>query len=434
MNSVFYFLGFCCVCFFYSCHSSNPDTNPGTSEYPASIVSKIKGLIAFWDFETIKDGTFISQGTNHTFPIFLKQIGDTTSYSIDQWPYQDSSSILLFDESGPLGHAIRFNRGFIYGAIARKAFEQTELNIHGQQAFTLVSWIKFIGNRHLITGIWDEGGWHKYAGRRQVALFAGLFGQPGVIGHISRTGAASFPQSDTSGSQYARIRAIDGAGFANDEWVCVAMSYDPEKQEVRAYLNGHLTENYLIDPVEFQVYRDAARRRSNPFHFTGPIFGPKTFVMKFNGYLSNPFGVAEHRVLLNLVKNHVVYERDQLANIHAPNYRVRIDLMDSSGTKLSKPLIVAQVGQKIHFSSKTPVDEGDIVMACLEEQQEDTWSIVGTCIEKVIQEGAPFTFGRALGLKSEEIEHGSQLYIDGVAVYDRPLTDQEIATLSFELE
>ena len=52
-------------------------------------------------------------------------------------------------------------------------------------------------------------------------------------------------------------------------------------------------------------------------------------------------------------------------------------------------------------------------------------------MRREIRQGAPFTFGRALGLGAETIEHGSQLYLDGVAVFNRVLTEAELADLSF---
>ena len=44
-----------------------------------------------------------------------------------------------------------------------------------------------------------------------------------------------------------------------------------------------------------------------------------------------------------------------------------------------------------------------------------------------------FTLGRALGLGTEEIAHGSQLYMDGVAVFCRVLAARELKQLSFNL-
>ncbi len=43
----------------------------------------------------------------------------------------------------------------------------------------------------------------------------------------------------------------------------------------------------------------------------------------------------------------------------------------------------------------------------------------------------PFTFGRALGLGTEPIDHGTQLCIDGVAVFNRGPSGKELRELSF---
>ena len=57
---------------------------------------------------------------------------------------------------------------------------------------------------------------------------------------------------------------------------------------------------------------------------------------------------------------------------------------------------------------------------------------MGEAICYRLREGAPFTFGRALGLGNEPIDHGTQLYIDGVAVFNRVLMPEELQTLAFQ--
>jgi hypothetical protein len=59
------------------------------------------------------------------------------------------------------------------------------------------------------------------------------------------------------------------------------------------------------------------------------------------------------------------------------------------------------------------------------------WSQVGKEIRYRLREDAPFAFGRALDLGSEPIEHGTQLYLDGVAVFNRVLGHDELRGLSF---
>jgi hypothetical protein len=81
-----------------------------------------------------------------------------------------------------------------------------------------VARIKEIFEPWQLAGIWDEGGWDKYGGRRRIALFGGLFGSKGVIGHVSSTGASSYPQSTVSGSQYARCAWSDSIRSAHWRW------------------------------------------------------------------------------------------------------------------------------------------------------------------------------------------------------------------------
>ncbi len=404
-----------------------------TAERNKRAVLSIPGLVAFWDFETIQNGHWSSQGNlgAQTFPVFLSQIGDSVFYGPDDWPYHDNHADLQFDYSGPFGHAARFNRGYIYGVVPRKTFEKSQLDLCGYKPFTMVAWIKFIGERHMVAGIWDEGGWQKYSGRRQVALFAGLFDQRGVIGHVSMTGAASFPQSKASGSQYARIRAIDSMPFEDHKWVAMAMVYDPIHQHVKAYLNGTSSPYQLGDPVTQDVYRFNHIPSANPLHFEGPIYCPDFFVVKFNGYLEDGF-TAEHRLLVNLSDKIVEYQRDDLQFPNPHRYRVFFDLVHSNQSQLSEPLLFLDTADTtIEIPIRQDVAIGDRIVTALTQFDSTKWIPVGDTIKIDLQEGAPFTFGRALGLASEEIDHGSQLLIDGVAVFNRVLTDEEIRGISF---
>lgn len=403
-------------------------------------VINTRGLVAFWDFRQMKDGTWSSYHdrslSRQSFPLYLKRIGDADNYTPDNWPYQDAASALQYDAGGPFGKAVRFNKGYIYAAVPRATFDNTLLNMHGKKPFTLITWMKFTGERHLIAGIWDEGGWAKYSGRRQVALFGGLFGQKSLIAHISKTGASSYPQSEINGSQYARVRAIDGQAFENDQWVAVAMSYDPDKNEVKAYLNGKMTPFQMTDPVEQDVYRFGELQVANPLHFTGPVYSPRAFTLKYNGYLTAEAAIKEHRLLVDLNEKRIMYERDSVRETStADTYRVIVDIQRDGRSLLTAPVVMEAVADR---SAALPLDhsleEGDVVVTSLEKHQGDTWEQVGSPIERIIPEGAPFTLGRALGLASEEIEHGSQLFIDGVAVFDRVLTEDELKQLSFTLQ
>lgn len=399
-------------------------------------VANTKGLVAFWDFNRMEDSIWRSFFDPHTmqrsFPLYLRRIGDASDYSLENWPYKDEASEVIFDLTGPFGKAIRFNKGYIYGAVPRQYFHETLLDLHGHQPFTMIAWVKFIGKRHLIAGIWDEGGWQKYAGRRQVALFAGLFRQKGVIAHVSITGAASFPQSEADGSQYARIRAIDGQPFEDQEWVAVAMTYDPKQNQVTAYLNGRMTPLHLTDPVTQDVFHFPEEQVANPLLFEGPIYAPRAFVLKYNGYNLKNDGVSEHRLVVDLKSGKLTYQREGDLNRVKKRYRINFDISRNGQSIVEEPILMeVKPGQSILLPSEMKPGTGDVVETSLEVFENGAWRMIGTKLEKSLSDGAPFTFGRALGLASEEIEHGSQLYLDGVAVFNRVLTASELKRLSF---
>ncbi len=400
----------------------------------AQAVIDTEGLIAFWDFNHMGDSTWMAyqdpQLPVNTFPLYLKRIGDINSYSTQTWPYTDTA--IEFDPSGPFGKAIKLDRGYLYGAVERKAFDKSLLDLQGKKPFTMVAWLKFYGTRHLVAGIWDEGGWNKYAGRRQAALFAGLFRQKGVIAHISATGASSYPQSTIDGAQYARLRAIDGQAFEDEQWIAMAMTFDPEKEEVVAYLNGVMTPLLLSDPVTQDVYQYEEEQVANPFHFPYPIYAPQAFILKYNGYKLESTGISEHRLQVNLIDRSLTYEQDVRGPIDSTSFRLFFDVKRQGKSILATPLEFEGIhGESITLPADLHLQLQDEISTWLERKQNGNWEQVGTSIEHQISEGAPFTFGRALGLGSEDIEHGSQFYLDGIAVFNRVLKAEELKGLSF---
>ncbi len=399
-------------------------------------VANTPGLIAFWDFKHAQDGVWTSyydaQSVDRAFRLHLKRIGDPKTYTLENWPYTDEDSKPAFDHDGPFGHAARFNKGYIYGAVERNDFDRTPLDLHGHQPFTLIAWAKFIGKRHMVAGIWDEGGWDKYAGRRQVALFGGLFGKKGVIAHVSATGASSFPQSNANGSQYARLRAIDGQDFKNNQWVAMATTYDPTKAKVTAYLNGTMTPLMMTDSVAQDVYRYPEKQAANPYDFALPIYAPRAFVLKYNGYHLEQDGISEHRLRVDLDRRTLLYECDPPEPKNPKTFRVLFDIQREDKSLLAKPIeFRAGHGQQAAIPTDLSVVTGDTLRTTLEVRQDDQWKPVGKAIDLPLREGAPFTFGRALGLGSEDLTHGSQISIDGVAVFNRVMDERELKALSF---
>jgi hypothetical protein len=407
------------------------------AEQRVQQVSVTAGLIAFWDFAHTQDGRWISyyddDVVNHGYPIVLRRIGDPKQYEPEEWPHTDEESKLVFDSSGPFGHAVRFNKGYVFAEVPRSEFDRSPLDIHGRKPFTLIAWVKFVGKRHLVAGIWDEGGWDKYGGRRQIALFGGLFGSKGVIGHISATGASSYPQSTTSGSQYARCRAIDGRGFENGQWVAIAMTFDPTTEMVTVYSDGVTTPTQITDPVAKDVFKPQEPIASNPYHFSWPIFSPSSFVLKFNGYDVQSSGVYEHWLRVDTEKGTVAYNRSSPdPEKIRQDYWVDIDVRRAGTTILTAPVAFQATRMNIvKLPLKEKMQPGDEIITSLDFRKDGGRHRVGKKIHYQLREGAPFTFGRALGLGNEPIDHGTQLYIDGVAVFNRVLKPEELKALTF---
>lgn len=395
-------------------------------------VAEAEGLVAFWDFnhrdETAWQSYYDDSIINRPFPVYLRQIADPIRYNEQNWPYQGDEAGLQFDHSGPFGNAVRFNQGYIYGEIPRDEFDDTLLDLKGRKPFTMIAWVKFDGNRHMVAGIWDEGGWNRYAGRRQAALFAGLFNQDGVIAHVSSTGAASFPQSDIDGAQYARLRAIDGAPFENGQWVSIAMTFDPENNQVIAYLDGIATEYTIPDPVTEDVLEHEIIPPANPFTHALPLYSPMSFQIKYNGYDYKNGNIKEHLLWVNLENDTLDYSQ-----VGAPadqQFRIEFDIIREGKSILRTPITTDSV-EKIEFADALSL--GDMIQTSLYVKAGEDWQQVGTTILKEIMVGAPFTFGRALGLDEDGLEHGSvNIVLDGVAIFNRVLNADELMELSFK--
>lgn len=406
----------------------------GGGEEHVKRVEDVSGLVALWHFSAPKDGVWWSsfdKGSGAVaYPLYLRKIGDPKRYTLDSWCYDDEESGVRVDKTGPFGHALYFNKGYIYAESPRESFDKGALDLNGKMPFTMVAWVKFTGSRHMIAGIWDEGGWHKHRGRRQAALFAGLFGRAGVTAHISTTGASSYPQSDIEGSQYARERALDGADFKNDEWVCTAMTYDPVKGEVVAWLNGVATPLVLSDPVKGDVYKGSEPFSANPFLFAWRVYSPRRFTLKYTGYDVATSGVYEHWLEACGEQGEFVYGRRAAREV-AERFKVKVSVKRGGGERVEVEGVV-EPGTRLRLPGGRGFGVGCEIVTALFREDGDEWVRVGGEIDYPVVEGAPFTLGRALGLGSDErIGQGSQLFVDGVAVFNRVLSAAEMRNITF---
>ena len=89
----------------------------------------------------------------------------------------------------------------------------------------------------------------------------------------------------------------------------MAMTFDPTTEMVTVYCNGVATPTRITDPVAKDVFKPEEPIASNPYHFPWPIYSPRSFVIKFNGYDVSSSGVYEHWLRVDAEKATVVYDR-----------------------------------------------------------------------------------------------------------------------------
>lgn len=199
------------------------------------------GLVALWDFK--------------------EEAGyDRISIGKGKFKLKEKNSAIPRVSEGPLsGYAIQLD-GTSYLSIPYA--ETGTLNV-GNNAVTVIAWVKWAG-----TGVGFLGGmWNEYqgGGKRQYGLFVNLpyyNGGRQVCGHISKTGQPSppFPYS----IDYSASRQL----VPEEEWVCVAFTYDGKN--IKSYLNGifEAREPELIRHTKgFENYPNGLVQVKNPYYF-----------------------------------------------------------------------------------------------------------------------------------------------------------------------
>ena len=401
-------------------------------------VLQTPSLVAFWDFqETNANGNFVARsnlnGAVETglYPVWLRRGEGDVAYTPATWPAQHS--VITQNAGGPFGQGLNVNQQKLYANVERASFADTPLDISGRSPFTLAAWVKFPvhSHRHHIVGIWDEGSWNKYSGQRQYALFrTGRYGDR-LFGHISATGASSYPQSNASNSEFARIRALNGATLDEGAWRLLAMTYDGD--DAQSSQDGVATVNSYEQGeewVEESVYPrpDHYTALTNPKAFDWGVYHPRRFVVKFRGYKVAETGVYEHfaRVDLKAAQRTIAYgvkavsPNADAGGVYELKYRFeRNGEAVAHGT--GSFAVRNSAGQAV-LPQALQVEEGDkVVLELLRDVPEGVWS-VGGAITREIGAGAPFTFGRVLG-------GGTQMTLGGVAMYNRALSAAELANL-----
>eukprot|EP01061_Rhynchopus_euleeides_P021954 TRINITY_DN3582_c1_g1_i1.p1 TRINITY_DN3582_c1_g1~~TRINITY_DN3582_c1_g1_i1.p1 ORF type:complete len:545 (+),score=166.41 TRINITY_DN3582_c1_g1_i1:119-1636(+) len=440
----------CCVCGGgrrTDVPSPPPATAPPTPPAPTGMSAKVLAkshLVAFWDFETKgPTGNFVAQsnvdnegaaGPDGLYPVWLRR-GDggneegAAGYTEATWP--SSHPVTATRAGGPFnGKGLNVKETTLFATVERSSFDRTPLDISGADPFSLVAWV-WLGvnsNHHHIAGIWDEGTWGKYSGQRQYALFrTGRYGDR-LFGHISATGAASYPQAGTGGDQYARIRALNGAHLSEGAWHLLAMTHDgAQAQSSQDGVSTPTSYKAGEEWVEERVYKDAFNPVTNPKEFSWGVFHPLRFVVKFNGYNVAADQVNEHYVRVDLkspaAQRTITYgvKAPSLSAIASRNYRVAysfkrggaavaqgsgsFDVSNNAGSANLSPSLVVEVGDRLEL-----------------ELTRDGVR-VGGVVEHRMGPGAAFAFGRILG-------QGTTMVLGGVAMYNRVLSEAELQDLA----
>ena len=399
-------------------------TQPLWADPPAywdrvGLVARTPGFVALWDFVKREPGgakrflAHVPAGAKNEFAL------DAGNYVRDYW---GAGRAATYDDfpllgRGPFGQAVRIRkeadadfRPFLF--VPRSRLHDSPLDIKGTgKAVTLIVWAIRESGNHALAGIWHEGTDLKgeststvrkvERGQRQYALFAGLNVEGAACGHLSENGASSFAyryamhKSNTLDVSPA-IPADSLPELLNASWQVFAMSFDPEKRELTAWLNGLASERWQDDvKTKLQPVYNAWRQgelRQTPGTQPGedPGFPADQF---YNPPEDTPVSVK--------VLSEAGNERVELREYRST--RVEVTLR-----KEGDAWIVA--GRDLAAVRLNP-----------------WWYPHGIYTPPDATSGGPFTIGRVIH-SSRSV--GFTGWIGGVAVFDRALTAREMAQLA----
>jgi hypothetical protein len=210
----------------------SPKKPSAAAATPATTVQKMKGLVAFWDFQEAAGQPRVDQGRG--------------AYALQemQGPIQRVEGGVF----GPGAADIRRGQWFMVPRAQTGA-----LDIHGKGAeVTVVAWVKRQGKEswQAIAGVWDET-----RKKRQYCLF--LNAPRGtkademkryplanrIHGHVSAIGGP------TPGEEFCITYSSGGTEIPMKKWVCLVMQYNG--RESRVYVNGKLDALEQYNPFPY---------------------------------------------------------------------------------------------------------------------------------------------------------------------------------------
>lgn len=379
------------------------------------VVTNIPGLVAFWDF-TKREGpgqrytAHVPAGSTNDYPL------DAGNYVRDLWNAGPIAGYADFPTlgSGPFGNAIRIKaetnpdfRPLLF--VPRERLHNTPLDIKGAgRSVTVVVWAIRESGNHALAGIWHEGTDLKEKttetiarierGQRQYALFAGLNKEGSACGHVSENGASSFMNKYAlhkcnSAEQSPKVPHDAPSDVLARSWQTFAMTFDSRAQELTGWLNGQSGERWLENPEKDRLISYAANAwlQGRLAKLPGLQAGEDTQFPADQYY--NPPEVSPLKVT-------VISEADN-ERIELREYRyTRVRVTMRAGEETGRELVALRLNPWWYpHGIYEPKDDGT---------------------------GGPFTIGRVIH-SSRGV--GFTGWIGGVAVYDRPLSAEELAKL-----
>ena len=382
-------------------------------------VCKIPCLVALWDFtkrESEHDKRFaahVPKGAHTDYPL------DVANYVKDYWgkgrdaTYADFPLIM----SGPFGQAIQIKnekdhdfRPFLF--IPRARLHDTPLDIKGaNKSVSIVVWAIRESGNHALAGIWHEGtdlkqkqseGIKKVErGQRQYALFAGLEKHGSACGHVSENGGGSFAHKYAWHKCYSidispLVPSSSTIEILDNSWECFAMTFDSNKQEITAWLNGKSGD----------VWQEDVKTKAPPIY--------RAWLQGKIGITPGVSGTKDHSFPTDQYYN-PPEDNPVSVKIISQSEHERVELQEFQFTRLK---VIYHKNEKGDFT---------IFSKDLTEVRLNPWWFPHSIYSPTPSEGGPFSIGRVIHSGRGV---GFTGWIGGVAVFEKALTSEELKKLS----
>ncbi|EMI55024.1 LamG domain-containing protein [Rhodopirellula sallentina] len=399
-----------------------PDSHAADNAYErhVGVVTETPGLVAFWDFvrrEPEGARRFVAHVPPHSENEFAL---DANNYVRDYW---GTGRKATYDDfpllgRGPFGQAIQIRRESDPSfrpllMVPRERLHDSSIDIKGEdRPVSVVVWAIRESGNHNLAGIWHEGTdlkerstkniQHAVRGQRQYAVFAGLERSGSSCGHVSENGAGSFQYKYAMHKTYSQERSPEVPADSDREvldqsWQCFAMTFDPEKEELKSWLGGEAERRWQdnIKQAIPQVYN--AWLQAELHSVPGLQKGEDE---------SYPHDQFYHPPEDKLVSSDTVSE----------SAKRRVELKQFEYTRV-------RVTSELQGDGSWKVVDRDLVAVC----KNPWWFPHPIYSPADSRSGGPFTIGRAIHSARSV---GFTGWIGGVAVFDRALGASELKTLA----